>query len=65
MNPEQAKDAFRGQITALLSGDELFGSSSSIGEKCVHACRVLREENKPEMPYSIIGQVLGANKGIV
>jgi hypothetical protein len=54
MKPEQVEDASLGQITAPLAGDELSGSSPSMGEKCVHACRVLRKENKPEVPDSIM-----------
>jgi hypothetical protein len=65
MDPEQLETDLLAQIAAKLAADELFGSCLSSGQKCIHACRVLREECKPEVPYSIIGQVLGLNRGTV
>jgi hypothetical protein len=53
------------QVTAWLQQDSAFSGAQTSRERCAHACRVLREEHKPETPFSIIAQVLGLRAGTV
>jgi hypothetical protein len=51
-------------MTVLLQ-DELFNASGSFREQCFHACRVLREEHQPVVPYSVIGMLFRVSKGTI
>jgi hypothetical protein len=53
------------QLSQWLQDDVLFVSAESPGEKCAHACRILREEHKPQAPFSLIGQLLGIPRGSI
>jgi hypothetical protein len=52
-------------IIEALQSDEGFTSSPNLRLQCFHACRILRLNRRPCVPYSLIGRVLGADKKTV
>jgi hypothetical protein len=51
-------------IQFLLNNAE-FRASTTNRERCYHACRLLRDETVPPVPYSVLGKALGLNRGTV
>jgi hypothetical protein len=45
--------------------DEQFKASGSFQEQCFHACRVLRKQYQPVVPYSLIGKLFHLDKGTI
>jgi hypothetical protein len=53
------------QFIEDLQEDELFMNSTSFREQIGHACRILRVERTPAVPFSLIGRLFGVSKGAV
>jgi hypothetical protein len=47
------------------SVDEQFNSSGSFREQCFHACRILRTQYQPAVPYSLIGKLFHVDKATI
>lgn len=52
-------------IVDALRNDEAFTQSTDLRSQCFHACRILRVNRLPCVPYSLIGRILGVNKGTI
>jgi hypothetical protein len=52
-------------IVEGLRADETFMNAQTAREQCYHACRILRLERVPAIPYSMIGRILDLDKGTV
>jgi hypothetical protein len=52
-------------ILEALQTDEMFTTSTNLRLQCYHACRILRLEHQPCIPYSLIGRILGTDKKTV
>jgi hypothetical protein len=52
-------------IMEKLRNDFDFVNSQTLRDQCYHACRLLRDETYPVVPYSIIAKILNCNKGLV
>jgi hypothetical protein len=65
IDPATFEAQILGQMTAWLQEDISFVNAQTSRERCAHACRVLRQEHKPEAPFSVIAQLLQVNTGTV
>jgi hypothetical protein len=54
-SPESLEASTLTQIIAFLDIDEAFLASNTIRERCDRAYRVLRDEYKPKISFSVIG----------
>jgi hypothetical protein len=52
-------------IIQTLTMDRSFINSGNEQDQCFHACRLLRMDCMPAVPYSMIGRILGIDKGLV
>jgi hypothetical protein len=52
-------------IIDMLRDDELCMSSTTTRAQFYHACRVLREDRSPAVPYALIGRILGIERSAV
>jgi hypothetical protein len=69
LEPRQLADhealAQHSYLLELLLSDASFQASTSFREQCYHACRILRAEQDPPVPFSLIGKVFQVDKGTV
>jgi hypothetical protein len=61
----ETESAAEAELIARLSGDDAFSRSQSSREQCFHACRVLRVDHVPPVPFAVIGRLLQVDKGTV
>jgi hypothetical protein len=52
-------------VIRKLTTDLSFINSGNERDQCFHACHLLRMERMPALPYSLIGHILGIDKGLV
>jgi hypothetical protein len=52
-------------ITQTLTMNFSFINSENERDQCFHACRLLRIERMPSVPYSTIGRILEIDKGLI
>lgn len=62
---EAFHDALLLEAANCLRADDTFMASSCVREQCAHACRILRENHNPVVPYSVIGRLLQVHRGQV
>jgi hypothetical protein len=63
INWEMLKIQAMFDIESCLRASPEFMEASTIREQCHHACRLLRDEHVPVVPYSVIRRLLQMNKG--
>jgi hypothetical protein len=59
------ENAVLGEAVECLKGDDRFCQSTTRREQCAHACRILREDHIPVVPFALIGAILGVDKSTV
>jgi hypothetical protein len=65
VNLQIFQEALLAEAGQCLMADEVFMRSENVREQCAHACRVLRENHQPVVPFSVIGRLLGLDKSTV
>jgi hypothetical protein len=63
--PQELESAVLTTIVASLQADERFLSSTSFREQCAHACRILRIEHDPPVPFQIIATLFNVDRGTI
>jgi hypothetical protein len=63
--PGEIESVAEAELIACLSGDDAFSQSQSFREQCFHACRILRMNHIPPVPFAVIGRLLQVDKGTV
>jgi hypothetical protein len=63
--PDEFESATLAEILTVLRRDEQFLSARTFREQCSHACRILRTEHDPPVPFKLIGQLFNVDGGTV
>jgi hypothetical protein len=64
-SPKAFCDAVLAAATNFLTADEIIMSSKTLRQPCPYACRILRQNHTPVVPYSVIGSLLDVAKSAV